>query len=100
MMATINRLLGDSALPDARFDEAFELWWPKLKEKLDAVRPLSAPAPRRTDNLVREILEIVRRLDVRLPPVSKPFAGTQTSAELIDEMLREPHRATAAAPRL
>jgi hypothetical protein len=35
--------LGDNALPEQRLDEIFDLWWPKLEERLKATLPRWLP---------------------------------------------------------
>src|SRR3981189_1276665 len=59
---TINTALSENALADAHVDEAFEVWWPGLKEKLDHLPPedgtVKAQRPER--EILEEILALVR----------------------------------------
>ena len=65
LLKTINSSSGSNKLKDSVLDEAFDMWWPRLKEKFDEV--LSSEEsnknelPIRTDrDIIEEILEIVR----------------------------------------
>jgi hypothetical protein len=62
LISTINSTLGDSKLPDSELRETFDVWWPKLEERLVQIRELSSPTgPIRTDReLLEEILNLVR----------------------------------------
>jgi hypothetical protein len=37
LVHTINRVLADSALPETKVNEAFEVWWPKLETRLTGI---------------------------------------------------------------
>lgn len=66
------RTISTALPPDDRHSEAdlretFDVWWPKLKAKLDAVpRPVKPLKKRPTDDMVEEVLTIVRRMDEAL----------------------------------
>jgi hypothetical protein len=62
IIATINGALGDNALPDAHLIEAFEMWWPKLDEVLQALPPdKNVAKARRSDrDIPEELLALVR----------------------------------------
>jgi hypothetical protein len=63
LLRTVNRALGANSLPDNRLDEIFEVWWPKLEERLDAVprdAEQRARAKRSEDDVLSEILGLVR----------------------------------------
>jgi hypothetical protein len=62
LISTINSTLGDSKLPESELSETFEVWWPKLEERLVQIRELtSQTGPIRTDReLLEEILNLVR----------------------------------------
>jgi hypothetical protein len=62
LLRTLNAALGDSALPDSHIEEAFEVWWPKLKAQLDKL-PSDGASERPSRNerdLLEEILQLVR----------------------------------------
>jgi hypothetical protein len=64
LVKTINDALGDAALAEARLDDAFEMYWPRLKEVLDKLPEPEGQAPSRRDpaDVLEEILDIVRGL--------------------------------------
>jgi hypothetical protein len=59
-----SRSLKERALPIAGLNEAFETWWPKLKEMLKTVPTTTTPAPPRPQaaDMLEELLELVRNL--------------------------------------
>ncbi len=64
LIQTINKAQGDGKmLQDAQVEEAFTVWWPRLAELLNRI-PVSKPKPskRSTQDMVEEILALVRRL--------------------------------------
>jgi hypothetical protein len=62
LISTINGVLGDSKLPESELSESFEVWWPKLEERLSSIgEPPTAVVPVRRDReLLEEILSILR----------------------------------------
>jgi CxxC-x17-CxxC domain-containing protein len=71
LLLTINDVQ-DTPLPKSTLDESFEVWWPKLEEKLTTL-PCPQPQPkseRPEREILEEILELVRQqtrgLDARL----------------------------------
>jgi TIR domain-containing protein len=62
LISTINNTLNDLKLPESELSETFEMWWPKLEERLLPIRDLpSQLGPIRTDReLLEEILNLVR----------------------------------------
>jgi hypothetical protein len=62
LIETINKALDDSALGEARLRATFDKWWPDLEQRIAALPPESGIAPERRpiDEMVAEILEIVR----------------------------------------
>ncbi len=62
LLKTLNSALGDAALAAGHIDEVFEVWWPKLKEKLEALPKDDevAQATRSERDLLEEILALVR----------------------------------------
>ncbi len=57
--STINGTLGDARLPESELSEAFEVWWPKLEERLAGIgETQTLESPVRNDReLLEEILE-------------------------------------------
>jgi hypothetical protein len=63
LVRSINGACEEHGLDEGRVDEIFEVWWPRLEEKLDALDSAGgAPAapPRSTQDIVNEVLELVR----------------------------------------
>jgi hypothetical protein len=64
LLHSINRALGGSPVPDEGLNKLFDRMWPELEERLGQVpAEASPPVPKRPiDDMVAEILEIVRSL--------------------------------------
>jgi hypothetical protein len=66
LLTTINNAAKDAGLAERNLDEAFEMWWPKLEQKVAAISSTAQPAnsgPHRKDSdLLRENLELTRSL--------------------------------------
>jgi hypothetical protein len=63
IVQTINRNLGQDALPDDRLERAFDIQWPRLEDRLKKIRESAQPAtkPMRSQkDMVEEILITVR----------------------------------------
>lgn len=62
LVFTINNTLADAKLPESELSEAFEVWWPKLEERINRAGEIEATTqPVRTDReLLEEVLNIVR----------------------------------------
>ena len=70
LVSTVNTALGPDALEPERLRRLFDRSWPHLEKKLKAL-PASPPNVQRPpDELLTEILETVRSLARRLPPIS------------------------------
>src|SRR6185503_13621032 len=99
----INTALGESALDDGVLDSVFEMWWPRLKEQVDATlstSPATASSSLRSErDLLEEILKLSRSTAVAsrhvgpLPPgairdlvrgFSKVVAESKDSGHLDD----------------
>lgn len=66
LMQTINRVRDGDTFEEERLRQIFEKWWPDLKEALEEARKLetySEEASRDPEELLEEILEIVRRME-------------------------------------
>lgn len=64
LVRTINKVCGDSSLSETDFDETFEVWWPKLEQKLTQIpEPQIAKDPTRSEReLLEDILTSVRTM--------------------------------------
>jgi hypothetical protein len=82
LVKTLNRALGDAALPDAHIEEAFEVWWPKLELKFTNLlkERHTAQKIREDRDLLEEILEIVRTLNRSPLVVAQPSTGAEPPA--------------------
>jgi len=63
LLGTINRALAVNALPDGRLSEIFDVWWPKLHDRLASVPENPSPqikTKRSEGEVLAEILELVR----------------------------------------
>jgi hypothetical protein len=64
MVLALNAAGGERALEEARLEGFFEIWWPQLESALasiDSETPPIASAQRSDEDLLSEVLEIVRR---------------------------------------
>jgi hypothetical protein len=66
LLKTLNRALGESAMPEQHIDEAFEVWWPKLAAEIEALPPDGQTTrPHRTDReLLEELVNTVRSTSI------------------------------------
>jgi len=72
LMFTINNTLGDSKLPEAELNETFEVWWPKLEQRLNAIEEPKARQPQRDlRDMIEEVLELTR-FQARLSGTDRP----------------------------
>lgn len=72
LVVSLNRALEKDALPDKKLDEAFEVWWPRLKTALSSLQ-LPAGQERSDREIAEETLAIVRELARR--PANPPLAA-------------------------
>jgi len=62
LVETINAALGAHALSADHLAEAFDVWWPKLKERLDGLGEESAPVTKRSErDMLEELVALARR---------------------------------------
>jgi hypothetical protein len=68
LVKSVNQALEDQALDEARLDEIFEVWWPRLEEALNAIpdEPDTRPKSRSQIDLLTEVLELARSQQQRL----------------------------------
>ena len=73
LLETLNRALGENARKPEDLAEAFNVWWPKLKEKLDAIQNEGPPAKARSaEDMLEEILSLVRS-QAQIPPTALTY---------------------------
>ena len=62
LIATINKALGKSALPEQNLSNAFEKWWPEFEKKLKDIPDIQVKKEKRSDReILEEILDLVRK---------------------------------------
>lgn len=96
LVSTINKALKDGALPEENLKRGFERWWTDLKHVLETlpVEETSVEPQRPVEDMVEEVLDIVRGLTRRLamePRLSTAQSTTPTSNKLtrrIRELVR------------
>lgn len=70
LVATLNGMLKDAALPEGRLTGIFETYWPKFEERYNAILQSSKPVPlveeRPQGEILTEVLETVRGLKQQL----------------------------------
>jgi len=88
LLRTINRALGDDALPEEKLNKAFEMLWPGLERELDSIhldQHDAATGPRIAEReMIEEVLMLVRRvarfeLGMHPGPESEPQSGMFSS---------------------
>jgi len=67
LLATINNAAIDRKLESVHLQESFDMWWPRLEEKLASIELLPSAVPRPDRDLLVEILNIVRQLSRDMP---------------------------------
>jgi hypothetical protein len=93
LLQTINAAIPEEQgrLTEAQLDRAFKRCWPELEQclnKLPKPREPSVP-PRASDDILREILEIVRSL-AKPPPSWASLPATGVSPETLGQLLGRP----------
>lgn len=107
LMTTINENLDekDNSLSEKFLEEIFSKWWPELEEKLNVIPQASEPTTdeRLEIDILKETLEIVRRLDRQSRTVSMSIlADPPKPGDLIKllSMTSKYERAIMASKRL
>ncbi|PKB79189.1 MAG: hypothetical protein BZY88_14620 [SAR202 cluster bacterium Io17-Chloro-G9] len=93
LILTINRALGDNALPESQLAESFDVWWPRFNEALLGVPSEEETHPlRRPDrDLLEEILSLTR---MQARERSLPSAISPGIPDGIKSVRREGHLLT------
>lgn len=61
VLSTLNKCMGERALPDTELAEIFSVWWPKLHERIAAIPNLPVALPARAaEDQLEELLHIAR----------------------------------------
>jgi hypothetical protein len=115
LLGTLNRALGEAALPEKQLDKTFEIWWPELESSLQRLQSVKAPdRPQRSEReLLEEILALVRDQAKRTPledlnissavgqdePVVIVRPGSGDSATILRSILGERYFVRSENPR-
>ena len=110
IMETLNGALGEAQLPTERLHRVFGLAWPTLEGTLARVPEAAAVRQdRTTEDMIREILDIARSLNRRVPaprnPLRAAFEGEASSfadlkLDAISRLLTSPATETIAGTAL
>jgi hypothetical protein len=88
----LNLALAENAIKADRLSEAFIVWWPKLKAKLDAIEKEEPRAKRRSErDMLEELLELARKQARPAPPMPRPgqiLSGPRQPLPLPDAQLK------------
>ncbi len=60
LLHTLNKALGEKAIKDEILDATFDMMWPQLEEKLSKIPEKHVITKRRPDDILEEILDLVR----------------------------------------
>ncbi|WP_181408901.1 toll/interleukin-1 receptor domain-containing protein [Schumannella soli] len=89
LLASMNKVAGD-AVPSAALDEAIEVWWPKLQQRLELIKlpgkptrgAVESPEPVKPEidisEMIEELLHRVRDVDTRVARMEKRTAAPRT----------------------
>ena len=93
IIQTLNKALDDSQIVGSELDEIFDVWWPKLEEKLSKVPNVEKEGivERSNENILEEILsnsrEQMRREDIRLNAFKKREQKFETFTQSFEGFL-------------
>ncbi len=73
LLTTLNKACGETNIPESRLNEAFEVWFPKLEEKLNPIKDIKEEASKgkevatpKTAEILEEILDLSRNNQILL----------------------------------
>jgi TIR domain len=101
LLKTINKVAKEAALPEQSLDEQFDMWWPRLEEKVEAImstQPQTEPQRDQRD-LLEEAVSNTRTIlrELQVPRPLQVFAPSR-EMEAFVEALMKPHRGLGADP--
>lgn len=80
LISTLNKTMGESALSDVKLAEAFEKWWPNLRDRLAAIpAEPSAGAARGAKDMLEEVLLITRNLNKLANDVQRRYLSDRAA---------------------
>jgi TIR domain len=89
----LNKACGDygcARVDDSRLDEIFDIWWPRLKQRLDALAnetPTTAVVERGEHDILTEVLELVREQHRLLSQSRAMLSPESLSSVMYDTLL-------------
>jgi len=100
LVETLNKALGESAIPETQLAAAFELCWPKLKHTLDNLPPdgTGKTSPGRTaEDTLKELLELSRQTSLGIVESHRQTIEQITMVETYIASVLSPKWLSAAA---
>lgn len=83
LLGTINKALDEDALPESSLDRTFDIWWPDLENRLQALPTSENKKPHRTEmDLLKEILDLARLQSKRAQEVKLIDLGSLSQENL------------------
>lgn len=91
VIKAINEASGENGLEASRLNDAFDTWWPKLKEKLDSIPETTEEAPpmRSDRDILEEILVLCRQVPRQSASSLDYGQGSDTERSLSGSELRQ-----------
>lgn len=94
LMKTLNSGLGDQRLDDAVLASVFEMWWPKLNEKISkilerhAAKPAGTSSTRSDRELLEEVLQLARLNSSKISSDARGERGDRVDSSAIIHSLK------------
>jgi hypothetical protein len=89
MIHTINQALGTKALAEPVLDQIFEMWWPRLDERLTTLPPSDVQRPERTpESLLEELLTLARSQTALLQQTVTPLQALGPQLQMMIPQLQ------------
>lgn len=91
LICTINKALREEALPEEKLRRTYERWWPDLESVLNNLpkEEIDTETRRPVDEMLAEVLELVRGLSRRPFPESEESRQSATRNNPLTEIIRE-----------
>jgi hypothetical protein len=95
----LQKTINNGKLDEADLNEMFENWWPKLKERIQAIAAAPQPALKKPNEieLLQEILNLTRSLVRELQPLPPRQRLLPEAVAAVDALLRRNSNATLNA---
>lgn len=94
VLSTLNKCMGERALPDNELSEIFSVWWPKLCERIAAIPDLPVALPARAaEDQLEELLQIARE---QLRRENLRLEASKDKDKQLDDMIKLMERSTSS----